>query len=119
MLNGDDYTLSADTWSFGVIVWELITREEPWASVNPFAIAFQVAMEGTRLTVPESCPAFWRTMMSSCWRLVGSQASARRRPPRQSRGRSPPLRRFPDRPFAGVPPGMHSIHPHKCHGAAH
>ena len=30
VLNGDAYTLSADVYGLGVIIWEIVTRSEPW-----------------------------------------------------------------------------------------
>ena len=48
VLRGEVYGVGADVYSFGVVGWEVLAREEPFGGANPFAIAFQVGMEGRR-----------------------------------------------------------------------
>ena len=67
VLRGDGYTLSADVYSYGVIIWEMVTRSEPFKGVNALAIINQVGTDGRRLEVPSDCPPFWRRLMLRCW----------------------------------------------------
>ncbi|MDA8532035.1 protein kinase [bacterium] len=67
VLRGEEYTLSADVYSYGVIIWEMVTRSEPFKGVNAYAIAHQVGTGGRRLEVPADCPPFWRRLMLRCW----------------------------------------------------
>ena len=32
VLAGGDYTLSNDTYAYGIILWEILTLQEPWGS---------------------------------------------------------------------------------------
>ena len=67
VLRGDEYTLKCDVFSAGVIMWELVHREEPLKGVNQYAVAIKVGMEGHRLPIDKSCPLIWRRLMESCW----------------------------------------------------
>ena len=42
ILRGEEYSLSADVYSFGVILWEIISRKQPFKELNAFAISYQV-----------------------------------------------------------------------------
>ena len=56
-----------DVHSFGVIIWEMIAREQPFADLHAMAVMYQVGAEGLRLTPPDDCPPFWRKLMTACW----------------------------------------------------
>uniref|UniRef100_A0A803VPK6 Integrin linked kinase n=1 Tax=Ficedula albicollis TaxID=59894 RepID=A0A803VPK6_FICAL len=43
---------SADMWSFAVLLWELVTREVPFADLSNMEIGMKVALEGLRPTIP-------------------------------------------------------------------
>ncbi|RVE63904.1 hypothetical protein OJAV_G00140930 [Oryzias javanicus] len=43
---------SADMWSFAVLLWELVTREVPFADLSHMEIGMKVALEGLRPTIP-------------------------------------------------------------------
>ncbi|KAK6485777.1 integrin-linked protein kinase [Huso huso] len=39
-------------WSFAVLLWELVTREVPFADLSNMEIGMKVALEGLRPTIP-------------------------------------------------------------------
>ena len=41
-------------YSFGVVMWELLTRKRPWAGMMPAQIICGVAFNGRRLAIPNS-----------------------------------------------------------------
>ena len=58
-----------DVFSFGVIVWEIVTGEFPWESQEylPTDVIASVT-EGERLEIPETCDATLKTVMLDCWK---------------------------------------------------
>ncbi|XP_050351985.1 integrin-linked protein kinase [Nymphalis io] len=43
---------AADMWSFAVLLWELATREVPFADLSPMECGMKIALEGLRITIP-------------------------------------------------------------------
>ena len=67
VLRGDPYTLSADVWSFGVVVWEILSRCRPYEQLTAYAVTYHVASEGLKLVPPETASAVWKELMEQCW----------------------------------------------------
>lgn len=40
----------------GIVLWECVTREDPFAGISPFQVVIQVAQHGERPVLPDSCP---------------------------------------------------------------
>ncbi|XP_023938647.1 integrin-linked protein kinase [Bicyclus anynana] len=43
---------AADMWSFAVLLWELATREVPFADLSPMECGMKIALEGLRISIP-------------------------------------------------------------------
>ena len=74
VIRGEKYDERADVYSFGVIMWEVVTRKEPFAGRNFMGVSLDV-LEGRRPAIPGDCPADFRKVMKRCW-----HASADKRP---------------------------------------
>uniref|UniRef100_A0A1A9W8T6 mitogen-activated protein kinase kinase kinase n=1 Tax=Glossina brevipalpis TaxID=37001 RepID=A0A1A9W8T6_9MUSC len=58
---------SSDVWSYGVLLWELITGETPYKGFDSLSVAYGVAVNTLTLPIPKTCPEAWGKLMKSCW----------------------------------------------------
>uniref|UniRef100_A0A673FVQ7 Sterile alpha motif and leucine zipper containing kinase AZK n=1 Tax=Sinocyclocheilus rhinocerous TaxID=307959 RepID=A0A673FVQ7_9TELE len=58
---------TCDTYSYGVVLWEMLTREVPFKGLEGLQVAWLVVEKSERLTIPSSCPASFACLMRSCW----------------------------------------------------
>eukprot|EP01125_Pyxidicula_operculata_P000434 TRINITY_DN10466_c0_g1_i1.p1 TRINITY_DN10466_c0_g1~~TRINITY_DN10466_c0_g1_i1.p1 ORF type:complete len:697 (+),score=155.01 TRINITY_DN10466_c0_g1_i1:34-2124(+) len=60
------YSEKADVYSFGIIMWELLTRRIPFEDVESFSIPL-VVTKGERPPIPKDCNKDYRAIMVKCW----------------------------------------------------
>uniref|UniRef100_A0A4W5PNI1 Macrophage-stimulating protein receptor n=1 Tax=Hucho hucho TaxID=62062 RepID=A0A4W5PNI1_9TELE len=66
-LETQKFTTKSDVWSFGVMMWELLTRgASPYPEVDPYDIT-QFLLKGRRLPQPQFCPDALYSIMLECW----------------------------------------------------
>ncbi|XP_077227249.1 RAF-like serine/threonine-protein kinase 20 [Tasmannia lanceolata] len=69
LLNGSSIRVSekVDVFSFGIAMWEILTGEEPYASMHCGAIIGGIVNNTLRPTIPDRCDPEWRKLMEECW----------------------------------------------------
>uniref|UniRef100_A0AC34RJ08 Receptor protein-tyrosine kinase n=1 Tax=Panagrolaimus sp. JU765 TaxID=591449 RepID=A0AC34RJ08_9BILA len=64
------YTTMSDVWSYGIIVWEIMTLgEQPYKNI-PVSVLYEKLMAGYRMDSPPNCPSEIYAVMQRCWREV-------------------------------------------------
>lgn len=66
ILRGEKYTEKADVYSFGVILWEMITGEIPYMGRSIPQITGIVGYYKETLKVPSSCNSKMRKLVNNC-----------------------------------------------------
>ncbi|XP_059822643.1 mitogen-activated protein kinase kinase kinase 20-like isoform X1 [Hypanus sabinus] len=58
---------TCDTYSYGVVLWEMMTQEIPFKGLEGLQVAWLVVEKNERLTIPKSCPASFAEILHQCW----------------------------------------------------
>lgn len=64
------FTTASDVWSFGVLLWELVTfGQTPYMDLDPFEMV-NYLRSGYRMSQPHNCPDELFSLMACCWALM-------------------------------------------------
>ncbi len=70
VIENKQYTLKADVYSFGIMVWEICTRKTPYGNMNQQQISFNVITKQLRpdkSQIPLETPSGLKDLMEYCW----------------------------------------------------
>ncbi|CAO2040423.1 unnamed protein product [Urochloa humidicola] len=56
-----------DVYSFGIVMWELLTGEEPYSDMRAAEIIGGIVNDSLRPQIPTWCDPEWKGLMESCW----------------------------------------------------
>jgi serine/threonine protein kinase len=69
IIRGEKYDERADVYSFGLIMWEVLTRRQPYEGRNFMGVTLDV-LEGRRPQIPADCPPHFAKVMKKCWHAL-------------------------------------------------
>lgn len=70
ILRNDPYNEKVDVYSYGIVMWEILAREPPFATYKPLEILKRVLEDGERpplSKIKEDCPPELVLIMKVCW----------------------------------------------------
>jgi len=67
------YSTKSDVFSFGVVIYEIITQEPPWKDLSAVQAVVELKF-GNRMRLPENCecPPVLKMLMKTCWAQLPS-----------------------------------------------
>jgi len=60
------FSVKSDMWSFGVVVWEVLTRKAPFAHIDIYQAARKIK-KGSTLPTPNDCPEAVANLLAATW----------------------------------------------------
>lgn len=57
---------ACDMWSYAVLLWELATREVPFADLSPMETGMKIALEGLRISIPPGISQHMSKLIRIC-----------------------------------------------------
>ncbi|CAL8325069.1 unnamed protein product [Merluccius merluccius] len=69
VIRNEPVSEKVDIWSFGVVLWEMLTGEIPYRDVDSSAIIWGVGNNSLQLPIPDSCPDGFKILLRQCWNI--------------------------------------------------
>ncbi|KAK4278536.1 hypothetical protein QN277_016372 [Acacia crassicarpa] len=60
-------TWMSNVYSFGMVLWEMVTGEAAYSAYSPVQAAVGIAACGLRPEIPKDCPQSLKALMTKCW----------------------------------------------------
>ncbi|XP_049960370.1 integrin-linked protein kinase [Schistocerca serialis cubense] len=57
---------ACDMWSYAILLWELATREVPFADYSPMEVGMKIALEGLRISIPPGISSHLAKLIRIC-----------------------------------------------------
>ncbi|XP_058095409.1 serine/threonine/tyrosine-protein kinase HT1-like [Magnolia sinica] len=70
MIKHKPYGRKVDVYSFGLVLWEMVTGTIPYEEMTPIQAAFAVVNKNSRPAISAECPAALRALIKQCWALL-------------------------------------------------
>lgn len=70
VIENKDYSIKADVYSYGIIIWEMCTRRTPYGDMSQQQIGFHVSVKKGRpdkSLIPTHTPQALIKLMEQCW----------------------------------------------------
>jgi serine/threonine protein kinase len=67
ILSNQRYAEPADVYSFGIILWEMLTGECPYEGMSAIQCALAVLNRDHRPEIPPWCPPAFAALIRACW----------------------------------------------------
>ncbi|XP_073158855.1 probable serine/threonine-protein kinase SIS8 isoform X4 [Henckelia pumila] len=67
VLRNEPSNEKCDVFSFGVILWELCTMQQPWGGMNPMQVVGAVGFQHRRLDIPDNMDPVIADIITKCW----------------------------------------------------
>uniref|UniRef100_A0A8C5BWN5 Mitogen-activated protein kinase kinase kinase 12 n=1 Tax=Gadus morhua TaxID=8049 RepID=A0A8C5BWN5_GADMO len=69
VIRNEPVSEKVDIWSFGVVLWEMLTGEIPYKDVDSSAIIWGIGNNSLQLPIPDSCPDGFKILLRQCWNI--------------------------------------------------
>lgn len=56
-----------DIYGYGVVIWEMLARAEPWREMSFMSEIESAVKEGQRLKIPKFAPRAFASLIKQCW----------------------------------------------------
>ncbi|KAK9090432.1 hypothetical protein Sjap_023609 [Stephania japonica] len=67
MIKEKHHTKKVDVYSFGIVLWELLTALTPFHDMTPEQAVFAVSQKNARPPLPADSPMAFNHLISRCW----------------------------------------------------